>query len=84
MEHDALGLHLAVFDVDFVAAQHDGDVFAHADQIAMPVWNVFVGDTGGDVEHDDGALALDVVAVAEAAELLLTGCVLKMRELVSG
>lgn len=38
----------------------------------MPVGDVLVGDAGGDVEHDDTALALDVVAVAETTELLLT------------
>ncbi len=39
----------------------------------MPVGHVLVGDAGGDVKHDDGALALDVVAVPEAAKLLLPG-----------
>lgn len=41
----------------------------------MPVGHVLVGDAGSDVEHDDAALALDVVAIAEATELLLTGSV---------
>ena len=39
----------------------------------MPVGNVLVGDTRGDIEHDDTALAVDVVAITETAELLLTG-----------
>lgn len=39
----------------------------------MPVGNVLVGDTGSDIEHDDAALAVDVVAIAETTELLLTG-----------
>ena len=39
----------------------------------MPVGDVLVGDPGGDVKHDDGALALDVVAVPQAAKLLLAG-----------
>ena len=38
----------------------------------MPVWNVLVGDTGGNVEHDDTALSVDVVTVTETTELLLT------------
>ena len=38
----------------------------------MPVGNVLVGDTRGDVEHDDTALAVDVVAVAKTTELLLS------------
>lgn len=39
----------------------------------MPVGDVLVGDAGSDVEHDDTALAVDVVAIAETAELLLAG-----------
>lgn len=41
----------------------------------MPVGDVFVGDTGGNIEHDDGALALDVVSVAKTAEFFLAGSV---------
>lgn len=37
----------------------------------MPVGDVLVGDTGSDIEHDDTALAVDVVTVTEATELLL-------------
>ena len=33
VEGDGLGLNFALFDVDFVAAEDDGDVFAHADEI---------------------------------------------------
>ena len=39
----------------------------------MPVGNIFVSHSGRDVKHDYGALALDVVAVTEAAEFLLAG-----------
>lgn len=38
----------------------------------MPVGHVLVCDSGGDVEHDDSALAVDVVAVSETSELLLS------------
>lgn len=41
----------------------------------MPVGNALVGDTSGDVEHDHGALSLDVVAVPESAEFLLSSSV---------
>jgi hypothetical protein len=37
----------------------------------VPVGDVLVGDAGGDVEHDDAALAVDVVPIAQTAELLL-------------
>jgi hypothetical protein len=59
-------------DIDFVSAEHNGDVLANALEVTMPVGNVFVGDTGGDVEHDDPALALDVVPISQTSELLLS------------
>ena len=39
----------------------------------VPVGDVLVGDTGGNVEHDDTALAVDVVTVTETTKLLLAG-----------
>lgn len=39
----------------------------------MPVGDVLVGDTRGNIKHNDTALAVNVVAVAQATELLLTG-----------
>lgn len=39
----------------------------------MPVGDVLVGNAGGDIKHDDTALAVDVVTVTETTELLLTG-----------
>lgn len=39
----------------------------------MPIGDVLVGDPAGDVEHDDAALALDVVDVTQASKLFLAG-----------
>ena len=39
----------------------------------MPVGDVLVGNAGGNIEHDDTALALNVVTIAETTKLLLTG-----------
>lgn len=41
----------------------------------MPVGNVLVGDTGGNIKHDDTALAVDVVTITETTELLLSSSV---------
>ena len=38
----------------------------------MPVGDVLVGDSGSDIEHDDTTLSVDVVAVSQSTELLLT------------
>ena len=51
-------------DIDFVAAKNDGDSFTDPFEIPVPVRNVLVGDAGGDIEHDNPALALDVIAIA--------------------
>jgi hypothetical protein len=61
--------------IDLVTAKNNGDVLAHTLKIAMPVGHVLVCDAGRDVKHNDAALALDIVAIAETAELLLAGCV---------
>lgn len=41
----------------------------------VPVRDVLVSNTRGNIEHDDTALAVDVVSVTKAAELLLTSSV---------
>ena len=40
--------------------------------LTVPVGDVLVGDTRGDIEHDDTALAVDVVTITETTKLLLT------------
>ena len=40
--------------------------------LTVPVGDVLVGDAGSNVKHDDTALAVDVVAITETTELLLT------------
>jgi hypothetical protein len=72
VEGDSLGLDFALLDVDLVAGEDDRDVLADAHQVAVPVGHVLVGDARGDVEHDDAALPVDVVTVAQPAELLLS------------
>lgn len=37
----------------------------------VPVGNVLVGDAGRHIEHDDAALAVDIVTVTKTAKLLL-------------
>jgi hypothetical protein len=38
----------------------------------VPVGDVLVGNTGGNIEHDDTALAVDVVTITETSEFLLS------------
>lgn len=41
----------------------------------MPVGDILVGDTGGNVKHDDTTLPLDVVSITQATEFLLAGSI---------
>lgn len=41
----------------------------------VPVGDILVGNTGGDIEHDDTTLSVDVVTITETTKLLLTGSV---------
>ena len=92
MEGNGLGLDFALFDIDFVAAEDDGDVFAHADEVTcemvgwfgweigeemltMPVGDVLVSNARCNIEHDDAALAVDIIAISQPTELLLSCCV---------
>ena len=63
---------MAHLHVDLVTAENNGDVLTDALEVAVPVGDVLVGDAGGDVEHDDTALPLDVVTITETTELLLS------------
>jgi hypothetical protein len=71
MEGNLLGLNLTVLDFYLVSGEDDWDIFTDAGEITVPVGNIFVSDTRSDVKHNDGALALDVVSVAQSSELFL-------------
>ena len=43
--------------------------------LTVPVGDVLVGDAGRYIEHNDAALAVDVIAVSQSSELLLPCCV---------
>ena len=68
----SLSFRIAYLDIHLVTAENNGNVLADTFEITVPVRDVLVGDTRGDIEHDDTALALDVVAITETTELLLT------------
>ena len=75
VESNLLGLHFTVTHIDFVTDEDDGDGLANTGQILVPLGHVGVGDAGANVEHDDTALATDVVTITESSEFLLTGSI---------
>ena len=75
VEDDGLCLDFSVLDVHLVSGQNDGNVFANSNQIAMPVRNVLVCHARCDVEHDDGTLSLNIIAISQTTELFLASSV---------
>ena len=67
VESDLAGLDFSVLLVDFVADEDDGDVIADSDEIFVPLGHVFVGDSGGDIEHEDGGIGSNVVSFSESS-----------------
>jgi hypothetical protein len=41
----------------------------------VPVGHILVRDSRRNVEHDDSALALNIISIAETTELLLASCI---------
>jgi hypothetical protein len=39
--------------------------------LTVPIGDIFVGDARCDVEHDNAALAVDVVTISQSTELFL-------------
>jgi hypothetical protein len=73
LSHAIQGYTSTHFYINFISAQHNGDVLAHTLEVTMPVGNILVCDTRSDVKHDDAALALDVVTITKTTKLFLSG-----------
>jgi len=65
----------AYLHIDFVATKDNGNVFTDAFEIAVPIRHVLVGDSRGDIEHDDSTLTLNVISIPQTAELFLPCCI---------
>jgi hypothetical protein len=62
VEVNLLGLNLAVLDINFVPAENDGDGLTNPHDVPVPIGHVLVCHARSDIEHDDRAVALDVIA----------------------
>ena len=83
VEGDLLSLDLSVTHVDLVTNEDDGDAFANTGEIFVPLGHVGVSDTGAHIEHDDTAVATDVVTITESSKFLLTGSILDVEDNIS-
>ena len=72
MEGNLLSLDLSVLNIDLITNQANWDAFTYSSEIFVPFGDVFVSDSGADIEHDDSSLASDVVAFSESTKFFLT------------
>ena len=79
MESDLSGLDFSVFLIDLVTDQNDGNVVADSGEILVPFGDIFVGDSGGDVEHENGGIGSNVVALSEPSEFFLSSGIPKRK-----
>jgi len=75
VEGNLARLYFSLLHINLVTAKNDRDVLANTFEITMPVGNILIGDTGGDVEHNDTALSLNVISIPETTEFLLSGSI---------
>ena len=75
VESDGLGLYLTLLNIDLVTAKNNGDVLTDTDEITMPVGDVLVGDSRGDIEHDNSTLATDIITITKTTKLLLASSI---------
>ena len=73
VENNLLGLNFSILDINLVSDKNNWDVFTNSDEILVPLWDVLIGDSGADIEHDDTAVSSDVVTISKTTKLFLTG-----------
>ena len=54
-----------------VSYEDDGDALTYPCEVLMPLRNILIGNTRSDVEHDDGTVGSNVVALPKTTQLLL-------------
>mmetsp|Transcript_128733 Transcript_128733/g.209774 ORF Transcript_128733/g.209774 Transcript_128733/m.209774 type:complete len:211 (+) Transcript_128733:19-651(+) len=61
--------------VNFIAYQHDRDVWTSTFQIIKPLRHILIGNPRSHIKHDNATLPLHIVAIAQTTKLLLSSSV---------
>lgn len=75
MEGNLAGLDFSILLIDFVSNEDDGDVITDSGQVFVPLGDILVGDSGGDIEHKNGSMCTDIVTLSETSEFFLSCCI---------
>lgn len=61
VEDNVGSLKLSFLDISFVSDQNDWDLVTDSGQILIPFWDVLVGDSGSQIEHNDSAVSSNAI-----------------------
>jgi hypothetical protein len=75
VESDLSGLDFSVFLIDLVTDQNDGNVVTYSGEVLVPFGDIFVGDSGGDIEHENGSIGANVIPFSEPTEFFLSSSI---------
>lgn len=75
VETDLAGLDFSVFDVGLISNETNGNVGTDLGEVLVPFVDISIGVSGGEVEHDDGTVGLDIITLSEFSEFFLTSSV---------
>ena len=67
VESDLSGFDSSVLLVDLVSDKDDGDVIADPGEVLVPLGDILVGDSGGDIEHENGGMSSNIVSFSESS-----------------
>jgi hypothetical protein len=67
VECDLAGLDFSVLLVNLVSDKDDGDVVTDTGEILIPLRHILVGNSGGDIKHDDRGMGTNVVTLPESS-----------------
>jgi hypothetical protein len=69
---DLVGLDFSIFDVGLVSYETDGGVGADFVEVHVPLLNISVGISVGEIKHDDGAMSVNIITLSQLSEFLLS------------
>lgn len=79
VEGNLSGFDFSVFLVDFVPHQHNRNILADSRQIFVPLGDTGVGDSAGDIKHENSSMGSDIITFSETTQFFLTCSVPKVK-----
>ncbi len=80
VEGDLVGFDFSVLDVSLVSDQANWGIGTDLGEVCVPLGDIPVGVSVGEIEHDDCADGIDVIAISELSVFFLSSCVPNIKD----